>query len=486
MRIRLCETRLGLRNSTVRIPFRYGSACLTRCPQAVLAATLELNGQRATGYSGDCLPPSWFDKSPARGYRQQIDDMLWAIATAERQFADALRGPDDFFNAWLAVYHQVQAAAKQRGLTPLLASFGVSMVERAILDGAARAAGLSFAQAVRGNLYGLAPEAVHPSLAGLEPRDWLPAEPAREIFVRHTVGLGDPLTAAEIPPDDRLDDGYPQALEQYIQQCGLRYFKIKVANRLEHDLDRLRTIAALIERHRGNDYLVTLDGNELYRQAAEFDELMQALRADPRLATLLENTLVVEQPLERSIALDPDHTAGIRELGRWRPVIIDESDGELSAYALAMELGYRGVSSKNCKGPIKSLLNAGLTWLANDRGQRSEYVMTGEDLCSVGVIPTQADLCLIATLGLAHIERNGHHYHPGLSYLPAAQQQAALSAHADFYAERHGRVSPCLAHGRFQIASLQCVGFGFAVEPEMDAMESAEEWRYESLGLAAN
>ena len=101
-------------------------------------------------------------------------------------------------------------------------------------------------------------------------------------------------------------------------------------------------------------------------------------------------------------------------------MIIDESDGELDSYRRALELGYRGVSSKNCKGPIKSLLNAGLTWVRNQQASDANYyyLMTGEDLCSVGVVPVQSDLCLAATLGLDHVERNGHHYHPGLSYLP--------------------------------------------------------------------
>ena len=118
----------------------------------------------------------------------------------------------------------------------------------------------------------------------------------------------------------------------------------------------------------------------------------------------------------------------------------------------------------------------------NDRGARSDYLMTGEDLCSVGIIATQADLCLAATLGLEHVERNGHHYHPGLSYLPEAQQQAALAAHGDFYIQQHGRICPHLTNGRFQIGSLQCTGFGFAVEPDFDSMQTPDQWEFDSLG----
>jgi hypothetical protein len=229
---------------------------------------------------------------------------------------------------------------------------------------------------------------------------------------------------------------------------------------------------------------VTVDGNEQFQSADQFRAQMDALRDQALTRTLVERAVAIEQPLERTVSFLPDRTAGIRELSRTIPVIIDEADGQLDSYRQAIELGYRGVTSKNCKGTMKSLLNAGLTWLHNDRGRQRQFLMTGEDLCSVGIIPVQADLCLAATLGLEHVERNGHHFHPGLSYLPERQQRAALAAHPEFYTEQAGRISPCVRDGRFELASLQCPGFGFVVVPDMDSMQSPSEWTYESLGLA--
>ena len=486
MKISIKATRLGLRNSTTRIPFRYGQACLTRCPQAVFAVTIENAGQPSTGYSGDCLPPSWFDKSPERGFAGQIVDMLAAIDLAAGAFREVLEREGEFFPAWLAVQGRVHRVAEQRGMTRLLASFGLSVLERALLDAMCRARRVSFGTAVRSNMFGIEPGQVHAELSGYSPHQWLPAEPVRSIFVRHTVGLGDPIYSSDVSANERIQDRFPQALEEYLERCGLRYFKLKVSNNLQHDLDRIERVVGLVERHRGNDYGVTLDGNEQYKQAEQFDELIAAIRENSALATFWENVIAVEQPLDRAIALDPEHTQGIRQLSEHKPVIIDESDGTLDAYPRALELGYRGVSSKCCKGAIKSVLNAGLTWLRNDHGDRSTYLMTAEDLCSVGIIPVQADMCLAATLGLTHIERNGHHYHPGLSYLPEDQQRAALSAHGDFYHEQHGVIAPYLADGRFQIGSLQCVGFGFSVAPDMAATESPDRWEYSSLGLESN
>ena len=483
MRLTLKASRLGLRNSTTRIPFRYGNAVLTRCPQATLRATIESEGRFQHGYSGDCLPPSWFDKSPEKDFATQIDEMIRVIAVSQEIYADAFSTETDFFDGWRSCEERIQQRCSDWRLPPLLASFGSSLVERAMLDAACRRHAVSFADAVRSNLFGIDAGAVHPDLASASPREWLPAQPASSVYVRQTVGLGDPLEDADIPETDRLHDGWPQAIEHYATRRGVRYYKVKVSNRLDHDLDRLARLATVLERHVGDHYCLTLDGNEQYKRAEDFEELIAGIRARPSLSTLWSNVLVIEQPFDRAIALDGSRIGELKALSRLKPVIIDESDGTLDAYARALSVGYRGVSSKNCKGAIRSILNAGLTWFHNDRGRTADFVMTGEDLCSVGIVPTQSDLCLGATLGLTHVERNGHHYHPGLAYLPEAQRYRALAVHPDFYVKEHGIIGPNIVDGQFRIGSLQCVGFGFAVEPDMSTMEPAESWQFESLGL---
>ena len=483
MQLSFKETKLGLRNSTTRLPFRYGKACLTRCPQAVMRATVEIDGRRTYGFSGDCFPPGWFDKTPGKSFEQQIREMLAVIDLSAECCLEEFQQVNNFFSAWLTANKIIHARAAEMGWTPLLASFGLSMIERAIMDAMCRAAGVSFGTAVRNNLFQVTPAEVHPELSGIQVKDSLPEQPLRSVFVRHTVGLADPLSAADIPESERLDDGFPQTLEEYIEQTGIRYLKIKVSNQLDHDFGRIVKIAELIERHRGDDYRVTLDGNEQYSDIDQFLQLIDRVRDVDTMETFWRNTLVLEQPLERMVALDPICAAGVRKLYEAKPVIIDESDGELDSYARAIELGYRGVSSKNCKGPVKSLLNSVLTWYQNQRGTRTDYWMTAEDLCSVGLIPLQADLCLTATLGITHVERNGHHYHPGLSYLPQSTQDAALVAHGDLYARQHGRISPRLMDGQFDIGSLQCAGFGFAVEPDFSGMMTPDQWEFSSLGL---
>ena len=152
------------------------------------------------------------------------------------------------------------------------------------------------------------------------PADAVASTPLERLHVRHTVGLADPIRVADIAPAQRLEDGLPQALDEYIAVQGISYFKIKVQGDPEADRMRLRRIAALLD-DRAPGYRVTLDGNEQYHDPSEFDALVAAIEADVRLSTLWSNTLVIEQPLERSIALDAAHTAGIRQLCRRKPVI---------------------------------------------------------------------------------------------------------------------------------------------------------------------
>ncbi len=475
MKVRWHADWMGLRPSTTRIPFRYGKACLVHCPQLLVQVSVEIDGRSAEGFAGDCLPPGWFDKTPGKSYLQQLEEMLATIKAARDRYVEAFAAGEDFFPGWLRLQQEIDAWCGELEIVPLLASFGLSLWERAVLDAACRAHDMCFADAVRGNLFAIDPGAAHPQLAGTTPADWLPPEPLQRIAVRHTVGMGDPLEWEDVTPSERLDDGRPQTLRQYIRQSGIRYFKLKLGGQLDADLARLGRIVAVIEAELSGEYGVTLDGNEQFDDWEQLTALLEAMEADRRFSTLWNNTIAIEQPLPRSIALERPLDSIAARLAE-KPVIIDESDGTLDAYPRAIALGYGGVSSKNCKGALRSLLNAGLVqWAASEYPHRKQ-LMTGEDLCSVGVVPVQADLCLAATLGLSHVERNGHHFHPGLSYLPPASQQEALQAHPDFYIRIGDIVSPRLHDGEFSIASLHCHGFGFDWRPRRDDWQAPQDF----------
>ncbi len=169
------------------------------------------------------------------------------------------------------------------------------------------------------------------------------------MIVRHTVGLTDPLTDADIADADRVDDGLPQSLESCIRAYGLSYFKIKLWGESAKDCERVRRIALVIAANTGGDFHFTLDGNENFKAVEPFRQFWTSLTADPALGTFLRGLLFVEQPFHRAVAMDE---AAMREFAAWierPPTIIDESDATLTSLPRA-GLGIRRHEPQKLQG----------------------------------------------------------------------------------------------------------------------------------------
>jgi hypothetical protein len=136
----------------------------------------------------------------------------------------------------------------------------------------------------------------------------------------------------------------------------------------------------------------------------------------------------------------------------------------------ARTLGYAGVSSKTCKGLYKSMINAARCVKWNAERQTTRHFMSAEDLTLQSGVAVQQDLALVNLLGIAHVERNGHHYVNGMVGLPEAEQAAFLAAHPDLYERSHGAVRIRIRGGRMNIASLACKGYAVAAEPDWGSM----------------
>jgi hypothetical protein len=332
---------------------------------------------------------------------------------------------------------------------------------------------------VEGGDLGIDLGAISPELRGRAVREFLPARPLERLHVRHTVGLIDPITAADVA--EPVADGLPETLEDYLEVDGIGWLKVKVGGALDEDLARLGAIAAVLER-RDRRFRITLDGNEQYKGLDGFLALIEAIQAAPPLARLWRQVLFIEQPLDRALAMDPEIAPALRALGRDKPVIIDEADGWVSAFTDAVALGYRGVSHKNCKGIYKSLHNLALAAAHNARLGRAELFLSAEDLSNLPVVPLQADLASVVLLGITHVERNGHHYFRGLGHVPETEKAAALAQHPDLYERRGDEVFLRITDGMLDCASLQVPGMGFAALPDMGAMTPVEDWEFASLG----
>lgn len=486
IRIKITQAKFFVRNVRTRMPFRYGAASLQFAPILHLQLTvLTEDGQTSSGVAADVLPPKWFDKDPQKDFRQNVEDLIWSARSAcEVNFALSGQQFWTSFGLWQAGIDEISSRGRNHGLNQLTTNHGSSLFERAVIDAMGRAVGLSFHELLNENHLGLIPVEVHAELRELDWQTVFSLPLRTHLWLRHTVGLADPIRTSDISASERLDDGLPQSLEEYITELGIRYFKVKVSGDLESDHARLHAISRLLDEKIPSPYFVSLDGNEQYNTVEHLLELLNALKANAQMPRFLESVRYIEQPFARDVALDDSLRASLPVLTQFRPVLIDESDDHLDAFKHAVALGYRGVSAKNCKGIYKSILNRLLVehYNATLPDGDSPYFMTGEDLMNIATVPLHQDTAAVSVLGIEHAERNGHHYVRGLDHLSDSEREACLADHASLY-ERSGGTRGRLRvqDGRIDIRSLAVPGLGVGVATDVSSMVPLDGWTFDSL-----
>ena len=480
---RLLDLRFHVLPMRTRFPFRYGIASMTAVPHLFVSVRLENEGREVAGVAAEGLPPKWFTKTPDTPFENDLAEMLAVIQNAARIASNAAAHPTAFFPWWRDLHDEQKRWASLRGLPPLLANLGVSLMERAVLDALCRAHAQPLHALLVANAFDLQLGTLRPEVAGLRLDQLLPPAPLASVAARHTVGLSDPLRAVDIPAEERLDDGLPQALEDCIRVYGLTHFKIKVCGQPDLDLPRLRELTAVLETTCPAGFQATLDGNEQFSDFDAFRDFYDRLAADPKLEPLFRSLLFIEQPLHRDHALGDAAGAGLRNWHDAPPLIIDESDGSLDDLPRALELGYHGTSHKNCKGVIKSLANAALLRVRAPQMSRPP-IQSAEDLVNVGPVALLQDLAVVAALGIPHVERNGHHYFRGLSMHAPELQDRLLTRHAGLY-ERHPRGFATLAvrHGHLDLRTVNSAPFGCGLDLDTSAFTPLNDW-IKSGGLA--
>ena len=449
----------------LRLPFRFGVVTLTEAPQVFVRARIRLaDGREGEGVSAEMLAPKWFDKSPSLSNEDNFDQLRRSLALARARMISA--GMDTPFALSAAVDGPHHEACATLGLNGLVASFGLALIDRAIIDALARLENASLFALVRDNRLGLDATIAH-DLAGFEFGKLLAGlKPAPSIQARHTVGLVDAITRAETE-GKRIDDGLPESLEEVVATYGHRYFKLKVAGKIEADIHRLADISAILDLS-AERYYVTLDGNEQYRDIEKVTELWRRICDMKRLLRLRSSILFIEQPITRDHAL----SESVLTLSDHVPIEIDESDADVRVFPRARMLGYRGISTKSCKGFYRALINRARIeqWNAEEPGR---YFMSAEDLTTQAGVAVQQDLALATLVGATHVERNGHHYVDGMS-APPAEQDAFLAAHPDLYHRAaNGRPRLTIRDGAISIGSLETPGLGVGPWPDFDAMEKS-------------
>jgi hypothetical protein len=405
------------------------------------------------------MASKWFDKRAHLSPQQTIDGLRRALAIA-RELYLARSGFDTAFGHHAAIIAaQVEACAKE-DIPPLAAGFGPAEIDKAILDALLRGLGANFFDGMAANVAGidarLAPDlgdnAVAQFLAGRRRLE--------RVAIRHTVGMDDTVEG---------EGGVADANEN----AGARYFKLKLNGDPAADAARLIRIGNELAKL-PYEYKVTLDANEQYADLGALSALVERLDRDGALKPIAGKLLYIEQPMPRDITRQSPLGALTG-----RDFIIDEADDSYDAFPAARALGYRGISSKSCKGIYKSVINAARAAKWSADGGR--YFISGEDLTCQAGLGVQQDLALGALIGVTHAERNGHHYVDGFAETPAAEAEAFLAAHPDLYIRDGNIIRLSIHDGDLLTGSLAAPGFATSVHPEWSALPPLQQPKAKTL-----
>lgn len=431
-------------------PFRFGAVVINATPQAFVRVEIEVEGKgRAVGASAEFLVPKWFDKRPHLSPEETVTELRRSLLIARELYLAHSRFKTAFGLHAAVIGAQIEACTRE-DIPPLAAAYGPAEIDKAILDALLRCAGVNFFDGMAANIAGvdaglsrdLSDGDVSQFLAGRERLE--------RVASRHTVGMDDKVEGEGGVADVR-------------ENAGARYFKLKLNGDPEHDAKRLTGIGSELATL-PYDYRVTLDANEQYADLAALGALVDRLDHDAELRPIAAKLLYIEQPMPRDIT----RQSPLGALAQ-RDFIVDEADDSYDAFPAAWALGYRGISSKSCKGIYKSVINAtrAAKWSAN--GERA--FIAGEDLTCQAGLAVQQDLALGALIGVTHAERNGHHYVDGFGDTPAAEAEAFLGGHPDLYTRDGGKVRLAIHDGDLLTGSLTTPGFATSVHPDWSAMQ---------------
>ena len=348
-------------------PFRFGAVVVNAASQVFVRVEIEVEGKRArsVGASAEMMVPKWFDKRPHLSPEQTVDELRRSLADRARALSRRVTASRPRSACMPRASRRRSRPARRkisrRWRRPLVRP---RSTRRSWMRCCVAPASISLT----------AWPAISPgSMRGCRPI--LRTKTSRSFSRR-------------LPPArSRRDPAYRRSRRQdrrrgrrrrRHENAGARYFKLKLNGDPEHDAARLTRIGSELATL-PHDYSVTLDANEQYADLAALGALVDRLDRDAALAPIATKLLYIEQPMPRDITRP-------RRSARSRPAISSSTRPTIPMmrFSAARALGYRGISSKSCKGIYKSIINATRAAKWSTAGEK--YFITGEDLtCQAGL-----------------------------------------------------------------------------------------------------
>jgi len=221
------------------------------------------------------------------------------------------------------------------------------------------------------------------------------------IAMFHSVGGADAVLQSELK--ERINDGLPETLAEWIKFNGLTHIKIKLQGEdLKWDVERtvnIDRVASEIGPKVAWKYCV--DFNE---RCPNVEYVLEYLRKVKELTPAgFDRILYLEQPTARDLKANRQNV--MHEAAKLRPVVIDESLTDLESLLLAREMGYTGVALKACKGQSQAMLMAAAA-------QKYKMFLTVQDLTCPGASLIHSVGIAARVPGVAGVEANSRQYMP--------------------------------------------------------------------------
>ncbi len=269
--------------------------------------------------------------------------------------------------------------------------------------------------------------------------------PKTRIPLYHLVGALDPLIESDIP--QRVNDGLPETLGEWILADGLTHLKIKLAgDDLGWDVDRVvqvDRVAAEAQARRGcTQWQYSLDFNEKCAHVQYVLDFLAHVREQSPAAW--DRVQYIEQPTHRDLRANPENK--MHAAARIKPVVIDESLVDLDSLQLARELGYSGVALKACKGHTEALLMGAAA-------QKYGLFLCVQDLTCIGASFLHSASLAARIPTVAAIEGNGRQYcpagnagwdarYPGMFHITDGTVETGLLTGAGLYGRTFDSAAP--------------------------------------------
>ena len=406
------DVSFGYEDYTYRTPMKFGGLTVNRVTLLNVEMTVETgSGTAARGFGSMPLSNSWAWPSRRLSYDTTVGGMKYGAS----RLAGVYRGAEPGHP--VEITHALEPAFAPAGdeftrlhdlpePVPVLATLVVaSAFDAALHDAYGKAHGLNcyrtygpdFLPIDLGHYLG-------PDFAGETLDRYVSPEPRPRMPLYHLVGALDPLTDADVK--ERVNDGLPETLGEWIRADGLTHLKIKLnGDDLGWDVDRVvgvDRVAEEVQRRRGvTDWVYSLDFNERCKDVGYLLDFLRLLRE--RAPAGYDRVQYVEQPTARDLKANPGNR--MHEAARLRPVVIDESLTDLESLYLARDMGYTGVAFKACKGQTQTLLLAAAA-------QKLGMFRCVQDLSCPGASLIHSAGIAARIPGVAAIEANSRQYCP--------------------------------------------------------------------------